>query len=184
MEEKQQEEKVRYKGYSKKKVIAIVLTVLVVIGAGVSIALTQMSKNPAFCASCHIIQPYYQSWKSSNLLANKHAEKGVECLDCHHQGYAEKVQEGLKFITGNYESPLKEREFSREECLKCHEDFDKVIAATDFGSSNPHDAHFADLECNLCHKMHRKSEVYCAQCHQFEWFENLDDSWEIGSSTD
>jgi len=94
--------------------------------------------------------------------------------------YRKKIHEGIAFVTGNYEKPLKERDFSREQCLECHwEDWEQTVAATDFEMSNPHDSHLGEIECHLCHKMHRESQVYCAQCHDFEWFETLDKSWKI-----
>ncbi|NIN65562.1 MAG: hypothetical protein GTO63_12870 [Anaerolineae bacterium] len=35
--------------------------------------------------------------------------------------------------------------------------------------ANPHDSHYGEMECPLCHKMHRESEDYCAWCHAFGW---------------
>ncbi|MDH7576889.1 MAG: cytochrome c3 family protein [Bacillota bacterium] len=179
-----QTNEVRKKGLFRPKVVLVVLAALLVAGAGAGAILLQASKKPGFCASCHIIKPYYQSWEEGALLAARHAEADAACLDCHHQGTSEKLKEGLSYLTGNYENPLKERDFSQEECLKCHEDdFERAVAATNFDSSNPHDSHLADLKCHLCHKMHRQSEVYCAQCHDFDWFEKLDEGWKVQPAT-
>jgi formate-dependent nitrite reductase cytochrome c552 subunit len=138
------------------------------------------SEKPSFCASCHVIKPYYQSWENGELLAAKHGTKDVKCLDCHKQSLPGKMKEGFVYVTGTYETPLKEREFSKKDCLKCHEQ-EKIVAATNFTSShsNPHDSHLGEMDCNLCHKMHRKSEVYCAQCHDFDWFKKLDSGWKV-----
>jgi nitrate/TMAO reductase-like tetraheme cytochrome c subunit len=35
------------------------------------------SESPAFCNSCHIMEPYYEGWKTS-----KHNE--VSCVACHY----------------------------------------------------------------------------------------------------
>lgn len=177
--EEQQAEGLPKKRFNlKPKVVLIVLAVMVIAGIAGVMGMTQLSKNPAFCGTCHIIKPYYQSWKGGNLLAGKHAAKGVSCLDCHHKSYIEKAEEGVRYITGTYSKPLKEIAFTREQCLQCHgKDFDKVVSATNFEESNPHDSHLGEMECTQCHKMHSKSEIYCAQCHQFGWFEKLDDGW-------
>jgi hypothetical protein len=34
-----------------------------------------------------------------------------------------------------------------------------------------------EQDCNVCHSMHDYSEVYCAQCHLFKWYDDLDESW-------
>lgn len=49
----------------------ILLLVLVLLGI-----LAHESEKPEFCITCHIMQPYYDSWKSSS-----HHE--VNCLQCH-----------------------------------------------------------------------------------------------------
>ncbi|KUK32129.1 MAG: Fumarate reductase, NapC/NirT cytochrome c subunit [Thermoanaerobacterales bacterium 50_218] len=173
-----QTNEVRKKAFFRPKVLLGVLAALVVVAAVAGGVLFQASKKPSFCATCHIIEPYYNSWKGGDLLAAKHAEAGVDCLDCHHKSTVAKIGEGINYLTGNYENPLKERDFSMEECLSCHkDDFAEAVAATDFGESNPHDSHLGEIECHLCHKMHRQSEVYCAQCHDFSWYKDLDKSW-------
>jgi cytochrome c nitrite reductase small subunit len=163
--------------FLNKKVLLIALLVVVVVGAGGGIYMLNASNDPAFCNSCHIMEPYYESWNDSNLLANKHAAEGEECHDCHEPNLSTQIDEGIKFVTGNYEDPLEEREFPREDCLECHDDFESIKAATNYEYSNPHDSHNGEQECTLCHKMHKKSEVMCAQCHYFGWIVDLDDSW-------
>jgi len=167
----------------RAKALLIVITALIVLGLAGVLALLHISKSPAFCSSCHIIKPYYESWKSGNLLASKHAAQGVECLDCHQKTYLEKAKEGLNYITGNYTNPLKPITFPWAQCQECHKkDFDRVKVATNFEQSNPHDSHLGEIDCTLCHKMHRQSEVYCAQCHEFTWFKALDSNWKVGES--
>jgi len=50
---------------------------VVLVGVGVfSVTAVEMTSQPGFCNSCHIMHPYYDSWTQS-----KHAE--VKCLECH-----------------------------------------------------------------------------------------------------
>lgn len=168
------------RNFFKKKGLMILL-LLILVGTVTAAASLKASEKPSFCASCHIIKPHYQSWESGPLLAAKHGNKDVKCLDCHSRTLPEKMEEGFKYVTGQYQDPLKEGEFSKQECLKCHQkDQQKMIEATNFDHGNPHDSHLGDVDCNLCHKMHRQSEVYCVQCHDFEWFKKLDKGgWNI-----
>ncbi|MEN6460988.1 MAG: cytochrome c3 family protein [Syntrophomonas sp.] len=176
MEKKEQADKSGWKKIFTKKVIIIVIALVLVVGAGAGVGLVKASDNPAFCSTCHIMKPYYQSWHSSNLLANKHADADVKCHDCHESSISIQAEEGIKFVTGDYKTPLDKRKFSREFCLRCH-DFDKVKAKTNFDESNPHDSHNGEQNCNLCHSMHRQSKVMCSECHQFNWMNDLDGSW-------
>jgi Nitrate/TMAO reductases, membrane-bound tetraheme cytochrome c subunit len=166
----------RKKFFSKKTVIIIAALVLV-IGAGAGIGLVKASDSPAFCTACHIMQPYYASWHSSDLLANKHAAVGVTCHQCHESSIAIQAEEGWKFVTGDYKTPLDKRKLgTRKFCLTCH-NFEDLKAATNFADSNPHDSHQGEQDCNLCHNMHQQSQVMCTQCHTFDWMKDLDGSW-------
>jgi hypothetical protein len=64
---------------------------LVVVGV-LSITAVEVTGQPGFCNSCHIMNAYYGSWTQS-----KHAE--VNCLDCHLQpgftGYVKGKINGL-----------------------------------------------------------------------------------------
>lgn len=141
---------------------------------------SKAGNSPSSCGNCHIMKPYYESWKEGPLLAAKHGAIGNKCIDCHQRGIPEMVKEVLSNVTGNYQNPLKERDFSRKKCLECHQkNWDKIVKATDFERSNPHKSHLGDIDCHLCHKMHKKSELYCAQCHKHKWFKKLDDSWSV-----
>ncbi|MFY9140541.1 MAG: cytochrome c3 family protein [Thermacetogeniaceae bacterium] len=167
------------KGFNFKKIVLIAALVAVVVGAGGGIYMLKASDNPEFCSSCHLMVPYYESWNESNLLAHKHAvsEDKLECHDCHEPTLSTQIEEGVKFITGNYQVPLEKREFPRDFCLECHDDWENIVAATDYEDSNPHDSHYGEQECHLCHNMHQQSVVMCAECHYFKWMDELDDSW-------
>jgi nitrate/TMAO reductase-like tetraheme cytochrome c subunit len=177
-----EEDKIQRKGFKERflnrKVLLITFVVLVVFGVGGAAGVQKASDNPAFCTLCHNMQSYYDSWNNSNLLANKHAAAGVTCHQCHESSFAVQAEEGFKFITGNFKTPLDKRNFSNELCLKCHTDFESIKAKTNFEDSNPHESHQGKLDCNKCHNMHQMSQVFCTECHfNFKWVDDLPDYW-------
>lgn len=102
------------------------------------------------CSMCH------QGEKS---LAGKlpgmhhHELAGIGCTECH--GKTDKPE------------PL-----AMEKCIACHGSTEKLAEKTkDIKPHNPHDSpHYGtDLDCTLCHHQHKKSENYCAQCHDFNF---------------
>jgi hypothetical protein len=106
----------------------------------------------ADCNECH-------ERKTPDTLVGKmsgshqHLLSGVTCADCHGQ-------------TGKPE-PVE-----MEQCLSCHGSGDKVAKLTaKVKPQNPHvSAHYGtELDCNLCHQQHRKSEDYCAECHDYHF---------------
>jgi hypothetical protein len=121
---------------------------------------------------------YFESWDSSSLLANDHAEQDTGCLDCHPFNIGQSTKEVIAFITGNYENPLEKREFSQDMCFQCHEEktWDELKQLTEYMvitiGMNPHDipqdeAHesIETNECYLCHNVHQSSVDFCSQCH-------------------
>jgi cytochrome c nitrite reductase small subunit len=169
--------------YLNKKVITIVIVAGIVLGSITAGGLLKASENPSFCGTCHIIKPYYESWNEGALLDHKHAQEDVECMDCHSRSIPEKVMEGMNFITGNYYMPLEGPPGDRTMCLECHSEdgegasWEEIITATNFGESNPHDSHNGVQECYVCHSIHDTSTAFCADCHIFEWIDELDESW-------
>jgi predicted CXXCH cytochrome family protein len=81
----------------------------------------QASSTPRFCGTCHIMKPYYESWKQS-----KHS--GIACVECHISpgitAELRKKYEALsmvvKYFTGTYgTNPW--TEIDDAACLRCHE---------------------------------------------------------------
>lgn len=76
-----------------RRASTLVVTLFVValfLIAGVSAALfgaVHHTAQPQFCNSCHIMEPYYQSWVDS-----KHAD--VACIDCHYEPGSLETLEG------------------------------------------------------------------------------------------
>ena len=100
------------------------------------------------CLECHEKEEMSLDGKISG--SHLHLLRGVFCSDCH----------GEKKIYGLV---------GTDRCLKCHINGQKVAALTDTLDPNPHDSiHYGqDLDCDLCHHIHKKSEIFCNQCHDF-----------------
>ena len=140
----------------------------------------QMEKIPALaCSPCHVMSAYVEGYQEGDLLARKHQEAGVTCVDCHENGIEDKVQETAWYVTDNFDDPPEKRKFSNEMCTKCHSDMEELVARTDKGNGiNPHDSHLGDLTCSDCHKMHAKSKAACQDCHDFEFLKQLPSEWQ------
>jgi len=85
------------------------------------IFMVQASSTPTFCGTCHIMKPYYESWKHS-----RHNQ--VACVECHiapgltseiRKKY-EAVSMVAKYFTGTY-STNPWAEVDDAACLRCHE---------------------------------------------------------------
>jgi hypothetical protein len=145
-------------------------------------------RQPSFCGLCHTpMTNYIQGYKSgdSTLMITAHAKakKAVRCLDCHNQTLKEEITEAIYWLTGNYEYPLKKREFgTRAFCLTsgCHDET-AILKATKekrmsrainiTGGSveyNQHDSRHGKQACYRCHSVHGKSILLCNQCHKLQ----------------
>ncbi len=87
----------------------------------------------------------------SKRLDDRHTQHHITCDLCH-------------------ENPTGEDAGSTEQCLKCHTSYQRVAALTKSKgvSPNPHDSHYGDIRCTLCHRVHKDSELYCNGCHSFD----------------
>ena len=132
--------------------------------------------RPGDCAACHtegkVLSDTHPDTKEMNLAACKachtrdnldltgkfpgshtHYLAGVTCVACH----------------GKTEKP---EEVAMEKCVACHGSTAKLAEKTkNIKPTNPHTSpHYGtDLDCNLCHRQHAKSEDFCAQCHSFNF---------------
>lgn len=78
-------------------------TALVLLAATVGFA--EYSMRPEFCLSCHLMEPYHESWRTST-------HSNVPCTDCHFKpgfvnaliGKWEASSQAIKFITHTYGS--------------------------------------------------------------------------------
>ena len=115
------------------------------------IAIKEMSYTG--CLMCHVPgEGKAGTLKSKIPGSHLHAFKGIQCAQCH--GKVKKPE------------PV---EMSR--CATCHDAVKLAEKTKDIKPSNPHTSpHYGtDLDCNLCHHQHAKSENYCARCHKFNF---------------
>jgi nitrate/TMAO reductase-like tetraheme cytochrome c subunit len=138
----------------------------------------QVSSTPTFCGGvCHIMKPYYQSWKHS-----KHNQ--IACVDCHISpgitAELRKKYEALsmvvKYVTGTYgTNPWAEVDDAA--CLRCHER--RLLEGKEVfhGVLFDHTPHLTEtrrglhLRCTSCHsQIVQGSHISvtsstCALCH-------------------
>jgi len=139
-----------------RKQIYMLLGVLVIFAGIAGSAAVHATNDPAFCTVCHTMQPMYDSYHNSTLLAHRHKDADVTCHDCHEPSLQAQMKEGLEYLTGTYEDPMATRRFPKAMCLKCH-DMETVKARTNYKEGNPH---AAEQECYQCHKMHEPEPPY------------------------
>jgi cytochrome c nitrite reductase small subunit len=154
----------------KRAVVLAVLLGVVVLGGVSALGFWQYHERPQFCATCHIMVPYLESWQASDYGAHAHAAENVTCLECHVPTTQQQVDELVAYVKGDFTVPLEEREYGNDFCFDCHEpnehtSYEEVIQLTADLELNPHESHLGELECELCHKMHRASQDYCGECH-------------------
>jgi fumarate reductase flavoprotein subunit len=84
-----------------------------------------------------------------SLLIEAHKAAGLNCDACH------------------TESPPKAAATTAA-CIKCHGNYEAIAKRTEeVTPHNPHESHQGELECGECHHVHKPSEDFCTQCHQF-----------------
>ncbi len=129
--------------------------------AGVGLVATygamEVSSTPRFCGSCHVMEPYYESWVTSS-----HAN--IACVDCHippgitaeFRKKYEALSMVARYFTGTYgTNPWAEVEDSA--CLECHER--RLLAGSEvFGDVLfDHRPHLTELR--------RGKRLRCTSCH-------------------
>jgi len=129
------------------------------------------TSTPAFCASCHEIEPAYQSWLMSTHRANP---RGVaaKCIDCHlpdPSNFASffwaKNHHGIKdlyahFFGGEYDRERARRaaraSIPNERCQRCHADL--LAPGMTRGAMLAHRA--------VLYPKREGYEKTCHQCHE------------------
>jgi nitrate/TMAO reductase-like tetraheme cytochrome c subunit len=149
---------------------SIIANIALVVGIGIALSsmaiLHQSDTNPKFCATCHNMERYVESYLTSNTMDNVHFQAGVQCKECHNDyDIPAEIESGIKFITGNYDQDMPQRKFGDEVCNQCHISMEYMAAQTDYLRRNPHASHWPDLKCRSCHISHGEQIDYCSQCH-------------------
>jgi nitrate/TMAO reductase-like tetraheme cytochrome c subunit len=160
--------------------LLIPVAILAVILASVTtIGFVEYSARPSFCKSCHLMQPYYDSWAGSS-------HRDVACIKCHYapgikaeaMGKLQAANQVVKYITGAYGvKPWAEIEDAA--CLRsgCHSER-KVEGLVNYkGVMFDHAKHLGEqrrgkqLRCTSCHSQIVQgehvavTEATCILCH-------------------
>lgn len=173
---------IKYKISAYKLPIIISLIIILMTGAVITEKVLEITENPAFCGkNCHIMRPYYDSWRTSS-------HNTVICVQCHYEpGLIGHVKGKINGLMQFYRYETSSEEYSGQlfakvmdnNCLTCHE---KQIfsSGVNFNGVNfSHSNHLLEkrrnisLTCTSCHSMlvigmkeHQSvTDPTCAQCH-------------------
>lgn len=105
---------------------AIATMALIVVAAVGLTSAEYYTAQPDFCASCHVMEPYYQSWAH-----DVHGEKmGIRCVDCHYapgEKYTitakfKGLSQAASYFSGRYGTSRPRAHVKNESCLRsdCH----------------------------------------------------------------
>jgi nitrate/TMAO reductase-like tetraheme cytochrome c subunit len=153
--------------------------VALVIGIGLILSYGAMeaSSTPAFCGTCHVMKPYFESWEVSD-----HSE--IACVDCHiPPGITAELRKKYeaaamvaRYFTGTYGmNPWTEVEDAA--CLECHERRllkGKVLFGSVLFDHGPHLTELRRgkrLRCTSCHSQIVQgshitvTQTTCTLCH-------------------
>jgi len=117
----------------------------------------EVSSTPSFCGSCHVMEPYYDSWEISS-----HAE--IACVDCHippgMTAELRKKFEALSMVARYFTATYGTNpwaEVADESCLECHDR--RLLSDTEaFGDVRfDHQPHLSELR--------RGKRLQCTSCH-------------------
>jgi nitrate/TMAO reductase-like tetraheme cytochrome c subunit len=138
--------------HNKKKALTVVLGLAGILLLAFSVSVAKDVQNPASCAGCHVMQPYFYTWQSS-------PHSNVSCLDCHVEpgtGFASVLAQRLREVAvyrfGEVSLPIQgTRAISSEACLECHSN-NRVITPG------------RDIRAEF-HVPHLGYGTSCADCH-------------------
>lgn len=140
-----------------------------------------LTAQPQDCVACHKGEGRY-----GGAMPAKHkpvqGRKLAECLECHEKKTPDSL---ITKLPGSHlhqlagvscadchDKTTKPALVESARCLSCHGSGDKLAALTaKVKPQNPHrSVHYGtELDCNLCHHQHEKSENYCAECHRYDY---------------
>jgi len=160
--------------------ILIPVTILIVILASLgTVTFVEVSSQPWFCGSCHIMKPYYQSWTTST-------HRNVPCIKCHIapgiKAEAMTKVQAANMVVKDFTGAVNTRPWAEIEdaaCLRsgCHSDR-LIEGRVDFkGVQFDHTTHLGEvrngmqLHCTSCHSQIVQgthiavTEATCFLCH-------------------
>ncbi len=157
----------------KAKLVITALILVIVCGGGfVAYKFYDFTQNnPKFCVGCHLMQPAYDAWATSE-------HKSLNCHDCHHLTIPEQNQLLISFVLHRPASVPERHKgqiiVSQKYCNSCH----TQGKATRINKSLFHAKHvyMEQIECTECHGdvkpdksgLHRflPTEKFCNKCHK------------------
>ncbi len=140
------------------KIVALAVLIFLPVTI-VSVGTVLYTSSAGFCKTCHIMQPYYDSWKSST-----HSD--VECIKCHFpptltgkiHGKLKASNQLVSYITDTY-GTLPYAEVEDASCLQkgCH-DLGELDEAVEYkGTKFEHKKHRE--------KLREDKKLRCTSCH-------------------
>lgn len=133
------------------------LGMVVGLGMVMTYGAMSVSSKPAFCGSCHVMEPYYESWEVSS-----HSD--IACVDCHippgMTAELRKKYEALSMVARYFTATYGTNpwaEVADESCLECHDR--RLLSGTEvFGDVLfDHGPHLSELR--------RGKRLQCTSCH-------------------
>jgi nitrate/TMAO reductase-like tetraheme cytochrome c subunit len=134
-----------------KLLFAALVFCIVVFGGGYGVL--SFTNSPAFCSSCHEMQPEYTTYTAS-------AHNEISCVQCHIKpGFTNMITHKMKsmkevyyHVTGVPEQIVQTEEeaVTNKNCLQCHSK-NRLVTAS------------GDLKVN--HKGHIEKDIPCITCH-------------------
>ena len=133
------------------------IALLVGLGLILTYGAMEVSSTPAFCGTCHVMAPYYESWEMSS-----HAN--IACVDCHIPpgitAELRKKYEALSMVARYFTATYGTNPWTEVEdgaCLECHER--RLLAGREvFGDVLfDHGPHLTELR--------RGMKLQCTSCH-------------------
>ena len=151
--------------------------IFVVCALAILFASVEVTSQPRFCNSCHIMNPYYQSWQHS-------AHHKIACVECHiPPGVTATVQkkwEALSMVTSYFTGTYGTKPWAQvvdASCFRCHATKDLTGTKVYHGVRFDHGAHLSVkrngmvLRCTSCHsqtvqgKHMTVTASACVLCH-------------------
>lgn len=162
--------------------IFIISTIIILVGITTTAKIIEITENPAFCGkNCHIMKPYFDSWKTSS-------HNDVRCVECHYEpGFVGHVKGKINGLMQFYKYQTSDEDYSGKlyarvldkNCLVCHET--RIFSSNIYylNTNFSHKNHLLlpkrniDLTCTSCHSMlvigmkehQRVTDPSCGQCH-------------------
>ena len=123
------------------------------------------------CANCHTMDDYVDSLADSSLLVSLHTARNIGCVDCHDYDLEDQLRDTLAFLQDDYDQPFMRARYDNDYCFQCHEhgSYEELKQLIQYMVGDVlgdlHNSHLGEIDCRLCHKMHKPSVDYCSQCH-------------------